>query len=268
MNLIHDIAGVGPEYAKVLFILDHPLNIDVVNQKPLQDFAGKNFIHILKREGINPNECRFEYLIGKVPRQEKYWTLTREEIAGYQIELIERLKKFNPNVLVPVGELPLKAICGKTSILKWHLSILESIEALGKIKTIPLLSPTHCLRKHEDHAFQIIGAQKIKRHMEHPEMPNNAGNHIIRPDLNLVLKWLQGAKNCSPLSCDIETMKGQISCVGLAIDGLNAISIPTKTNDWSQEEFYAIWAEIARLLEAPTKKIFQNLTSEIQSRFT
>ena len=71
------------------------------------------------------------------------------------------------------------------------------------------------------------------------------------------------------LSCDIETRRGQIDCIGLAWSPTEAICIPffsrKSPNYWTEDEEFAIIAGLRKLLTHPNARISgQNFLYDVQ----
>jgi DNA polymerase I-like protein with 3'-5' exonuclease and polymerase domains len=158
-------------------------------------------------------------------------------------------------VLVPLGEVALKTITGKSSIEKWKLSILEGPQAK---KIIPIQHPSAILRKYEDYPFLAFGVQRVVEESRNPGLRRIDREFITQPPFPEALEHLKTLTQAEELSVDIETSQGQITCIGFASSPRYAVCIPTRQQDYSQEQFYELWRAIRQLLAGPARKILQN----------
>lgn len=172
-------------------------------------------------------------------------------------DCLERISKTSPNVIVALGEEALRLTTNKTSISKWHLSILEGIN--GK-KVLPLMHPEYIMKIFKESPFLIFGGMRAVEESHFPEIRRTERKFLIRPSVQDIMLTLdQYEKYGEYLSLDIETGAGQISCIGFSIDPREAICIPTLPRDYTTEDFFIIWQRIEKILKSKLKKIGQNI---------
>jgi len=257
MELQRAIRGTGPADAKILFVDSFPRYDEVREKQPLCGYAGKLFTALMQQAGLARRFVRFESVIETMPPNGKLYYLDNYEQERWKLDLFERIKNLKPNVIVPLGELPLNVLTDKTSIDKWQLSILPGVTG---IKTIPMLCPRNILKTYKDIPYLIHGLNRVKKHSAFAEMPViDESGFLINSTYSDTMRWLDDAMSTEYLSVDIETSKCQISCVGLGTSPTNVISIPVFPDKWSEEEFHEIFKRIDRLLATKhIQKILQN----------
>lgn len=175
----------------------------------------------------------------------------------------EMVNSHKANVLVPLGEYALNALTGLSGIQKWQCSVIPATAEFAERKCVPLFHPSHVAKLYSDHAYLILGLQKIKRTMFFPEIRTPARMFLLNPTLEKTLAYLKNVvAKAKELSIDIETGRGQINTVGFAVSQYEAIAIKTLPEDYTPEEYFTLWQAIAEILEGPQPKILQNFIYE------
>lgn len=255
--LVREITGDGPEDAKIVVLTDCPTYSDKPAGRSLSDYVGKLLFSEFLKAGITRSRVRVESICQRIPPNRKLYLLDQEERNAWNADCLERLGKFRPNVLVPLGEDALRLVTDKTSIQKWHLSIFEGFQG---IKTIPLLHPEYILKIFKEIPFLTFGAMRVAEESQYSEIPTIKRNFIINPSVDESLAWIRNAiLTARELSLDIETASGQITCIGFSTHPKEAICIATQAKDYSPEAFHRLWTGIQQLLNSPLEKIGQNL---------
>lgn len=173
---------------------------------------------------------------------------------------LEQAQREQPeaNVLLPLGEACLTAVCGRKSILKWHLSPLDTSPEWRSRKAIPTFHPDAvkadwslglyvekaCIRAREESATRDY-IRKQKR-------------YELNPDLPATMERLVFLAQQSALAVDIETGRGQINTVGFAWSPSDAIAINVLPGRLGAEAYYGLWASIGAVLAGPAEKFMQN----------
>lgn len=254
-ELVREVASSGPENAEVIILTEAPTWSDRKDGL-LSDFAGRQFLDQFERNGLRKYKLRLESICQRVPPNRNFFALTAGEREAWKTDCLSRLSAFKPNVIVAVGEEPLRFLTSEKGISKWHMSILEGF---GGQKVIPVLSPEYVQKKYPDIAFLIAGIRRVVEESKSPVILRTERNFVIEPGMSETLAYLRDYCNKAEwLSVDIETGRGQITCIGFAPNERNAICIPTLPSQYGEEEFYTLWTAIAETLSKSTRKIFQN----------
>jgi len=259
MHLKRQITSPGPKDAKIVFVDACPGWDEIQDKQPLAGFTGRFFTSLMRQADLKRSECRFESVIQCFTHYYRHWELPTLELEMWKADLIERLQKLKPNIIVPIGELPLNVICDLKSISKWHLSLVHAVPGLDNVKCCPILDPRTVQKTYKHVSFLIFGLQRIADESRSAEMPTFKENFVIRPSFMQAMDWIKEAQDGQYLGVDIETCQCQISCVGLCTDTENAISIPTLPGDWNRNQTFEIFKALDALLQKETpKKILQN----------
>jgi len=168
-------------------------------------------------------------------------------------------------VIVPLGAGALWAFTRQTSIAEARGIPTRATHTVPGALLVPTLHPAHVIQDYTMLGTVIADierAVKVARDGLAP-VPRRL---VIEPSLGAMREWWQehGAR-ADLLSVDIETTRGQVSCVGFASDPTNAICVPFV--DWRQpsrsywptlaQELEA-WGLVAEWLASPVPKCLQN----------
>ena len=83
-------------------------------------------------------------------------------------------------------------------------------------------------------------------------------NFRLNPDLEETYAILEQLTHAPEVAVDVETGYGQINTVGFAWSPQDAIAINVLPERCGDHSFYELWTRIRGVLEAPSRKIFQN----------
>lgn len=256
MELVRKVTGDGPEDARIVILTDVPEWDDASSKRLLTGFAGRMLLEQFRRAGIFRSEIRVEAICEDIPPGRKFYALQNFERELWKFDALRRLKQFRPNVIVPLGEDALQLITDKKGIDKWHCSI---IKAQDGTKCVPLLHPDRVNRVFSELYWLTLGATRIFEEAQSPAFSSVPRSYLIAPPLPEAFQFLDRCTNSDFLSVDIETGRGQITCVGFAPNPTEAMSIPTLPQDYpNPSDFHALWKKIAEVLAGPSRKVFQN----------
>lgn len=183
------------------------------------------------------------------------------------------LVRFDPAIIVTLGNTPLWALTGTSGITasRGTIVVAELVGGSRPYKVLPTFHPAYILRAWEDRAIVVADLLKAAK--------NGGSNDYTRPKREL---WLEPAiadieefarlhlRPACHFAVDIETARGQITCVGFGTR-THAISIPF----WDQRKIgWSYWTETANELKAwglvkelcalPAAKILQNGMYDMQ----
>lgn len=170
-----------------------------------------------------------------------------------------------PDVVVTLGTGATWAFTGHASIVEARGIPARATRTLPGALIVPTLHPAHVLADYTmlgTMIGDIERAVKVGRDGLAP-VPRRL---VIEPSLAAMRDWWQAhGAGAALLSVDIETTRGQVSCVGFASDPTNAICVPFV--DWRQptrsywpnlaQELEA-WGIVAEWLASPVPKCLQN----------
>lgn len=169
------------------------------------------------------------------------------------------IRKYKPEILVPLGNLALEFITGLKSIDKWHCSILKPKAEYDVKWVVPLFHPEYVQKVYSETAYVTFGCMRIKKILSDPNFKIPERKYVIFPTLaetrNYIYKIL---RSNSRIAVDLETSRGQINTVGFAITPTEGIAIPTLPDSMTTEEHYELWTLIRAVCESSIPKVCQN----------
>lgn len=278
----------GPINAPVWLVGDAPMQSDVVRGRPFSSSAGEIVPLTLHRYGLPFNACHSTYVYNK-PLQHKidereYFIDTKkagfqsgwEFVDGYYVrpdllerrrELLRELDSTTPGIctILVMGETALWALTGQNSISTCRGSIYETVPLPSgrRFKCVVTYSP-------RDVNAQADLKDIFERDVQRAVLEYRRGPSVNYPKWNFllqashaeyirVLQELRARLDREPvlLACDIETIRHQIACVGLAWTNRDAICIPIRTSReyWSVDEELLLIEAFRNVVEHPNARI-------------
>jgi uracil-DNA glycosylase len=266
-----------------------------IARKPFIGAAGQELNRMLKDAGIRREDCFLtnvfnlrppgndvEFFLAKkgagVPLSTRFTTplvqskFLKQEFEGELIRLFQELEDLKPNLCVCLGNTALWALLNVTAISKLRGSVCYSKE-LPWLKCLPCYHPAAILRQYELRHTGVLDFVKAKNEGEFPEIKRIERTIILDPTLSDI-EWFyqEHILTAKRLACDIETNYGeQITCIGFAPNKNLAICVPIydyrkpTCSFWETiEEELEAWNLIAKILDSPCEKIFQNGLFDMQ----
>lgn len=201
--------------------------------------------------------------------KDQWWNLQR---LKDELQALDGLK-----LIVPLGGTALWALTGQCQIGKARGSALWSSLVPG-VKVLPSYHPSYILRNYRNRIILIQDLRKAIREAEDPTHIETIHRELwVEPtieDLRVFyrdyIKPQRGTGNA--ISCDIETSRGQIECVGFAPDRYRAIVVPFLDFDregfsyWNtaHKEWWA-WDWCRKVMEDPELPILgQNFVYDVR----
>lgn len=281
----------GPKFARIMIVGEAPGTTEVKRGEPFVGASGNELTNMLHEAGILRSECYITNVVKFQPPGNKieafYEKLTPKNVIPGPLlfqgikELWEEIHTVNPDLIIAFGNTALYATTGERSISKWRGSIMESAPPLADInpsrtwKVIPTYHPAAILRMWSWRHIAVQDLRRCANEAKFPEIRTPEYTFHIRPSFREVSEYLSRAEaalaqGVVKISCDLETLARQISCVGLALSRTEAICIPILTKDnpegyWSPEEELAIVLRLKRILTHPNARVFgQNFLYDCQ----
>lgn len=289
------LKGVGPALAKIVIVTDFATADDLWKGYPLAGIQGNTFNEMLHEAGIIRAECYITSVLKTRPAKDSVLNLFSqnkaeagreglhkvingtyvhlslpEKIAFVQQEVSAR----QPTVIVAVGPLAMFALTEVYgSVDTWRGSHLTFISN-PSVTVIPTYPVSDINKRWEIRPFAIRDLQRVEAVRTNPQYYTYpAYKFQIRPTFSQVMKQLwdlrsQALRAPLWLSCDVETIARQLSCIGIAWSAREAICIPMLTlggNYFPVEQEVAIQQSLRKLLTHPnTKVIGQNFNYDNQ----
>ena len=263
------VPAEGEKTAKIAFIGMAPSYREVEKLRPFVGPAGFVFEQCLHAAGIARAECYITNVIKFQPEGNdltKYFS-RKGEILPDALPIIESLKReldeIDADVLVPLGNFPLKVLTGKDKITKMRGSILNSTLLPGR-KVIPSIHPADIIYGGFISRYFIVeDFKRILRESEFSDIRLKDRKYIIRPSSDESISWLNSHRYMPEYAFDIETVNNEVSCISFAPSDVEAISIPV--DKYSPQKEAECWVHINKILNDPnTINIGQNLIFDTQ----
>lgn len=258
---------------KIAFVVDFPVDEDVVMGQHLAGAAGRVFNAMLR----NANLDRDEYYIGSVFNEQPdnddpaEWLRDPVRVSENLDRLNKELLEVQPTVIVPLGAVALWAFTEEKLIGKFRGAVTKATRVMPGHKLVPTYHP-QAVRK--NWAWLVMVVKDLVKAAEEAEL----GPEIIYPKVELLIEpnlaeIAQFVPECvaSPkLSVDIETGWGQITAIAFAPTTSRAMSIPfvdlrrpNKSYWVNPEQEVRAWRYVEEILAAPNPKVGQNYMYDI-----
>lgn len=277
------VPGVGPLDAKIVCVgeswgqQEAMAYARTAKHTPFVGMAGQLLDKLLHAAHISRNEVYVTNVIREQPKNNDvangFFTVDRAghvsvtaAYQAYENYLMDELEAIRPNVIVPLGNVPLYALTRKLAITKRRGSILEGTVKQRKVKVIPTIHPAAALRQYIWNHFIAFDLRRIREESAFPEINLPARNLRIRPSFEDVLAYLGSIRSeFGVLQCgvDIEVVNEEVSCIAFAKTPWDAMCIPFRSRGddyFSLPQESAIWLEIARICQDHSiTKVGQNI---------
>lgn len=195
----------------------------------------------------------------------------REEVERYRSQRTLLLLLGGPACWAVVGSHSIGRLRGAISTARASAParIADGERAL---KVLPTFHPAAVLRAWEWRPVVLADLIKAKREREYSEIRRPAREVIIFPTIEEIERWTSEtlAGSYRALAPDIETMNGQIRCIGFARSASEILVIPfietlAGRSYWrTADDELRAWYAVRALLASDLPKIFQNGMFDLQ----
>ena len=227
-------------------------------------------------------ECGSSYTLPKIRNENPTFLLPR--YMPHLRRLASELRYRPRNLILALGGTALWSLSGSSAIGRVRGAVGQvarcapiaegEMQWLPQWKMLPTYHPAAIFRAWQWRPIVLADLIKALRERETPLITRPARTIIINPTIEEVEIWtretLSDDARYAALAPDIETMNGQIRCIGFARSASEAIVIPfiadkSGSSYWSdaRDEYHA-WACVRDLLASPLPKIFQNGMFDMQ----
>lgn len=273
------VYGHGPRNAKIMVVGEAPAKTEVRHKertgedRPFIGRAGDEFDRILEVVGVSRSEmyitnAMLEQVPGeKAAKDRAFFTKgypTPTFLDGLK-RLYADIQEIKPNVVVPLGNYALWALCQHQQIMKYRGSILWS--ELGNVKVVPTIHPAALLYGDKSGGEQFAGMYKYRpimildliraKHQSHfPQRKLKDRNVWIldSPYDRLTEEAVERLRKAQEIIWDIETFgRLNLACVGMSDGDPNWAACFIYNNDPGMMAIYKL------LLESDIPKSGQNL---------
>ena len=272
------VPSEGPLNAKIALVGEQPGKYEVRSRRPFVGPAGRQLDECLQAAGISRFEC---YLTNTIKDLDKPLAsyidlknpnkpMVTSEGQDYINLLREELSKCSANVIVPIGNPALYALCSRVGITKWRGSVLESTLLSGDRKTVPTLHPATVIppkNQFLNRHLIVFDLKRAKAESEFKEIRGKSRYIRIFPSFleatEFLHKCLTAGMEGRTIDYDIELYNEEVSCISFASASNFVMCIPfvgPNGDYFTLEQEAEIWKLIARILEDENiKKRGQNI---------
>lgn len=191
----------------------------------------------------------------------------RREYEPELDRLAQELLRLDPNIVVCLGNTPLWALTGKTSITKVRGTTLLSTHTAADFKLLATYHPAAVIRDWSLRPTTIADLMKAGRESAYAEIRRPPREIWIEPSLDDIRSFISShIRGCHILSVDIETSGSRVTCIGFAPSPSLALVIPFDDGRaksgcyWpTRADERKCWDLVRSILEDRTiPKLFQN----------
>ncbi len=192
-------------------------------------------------------------------------------IADEHLHELDRLRSelaaCNPNVVIALGNTASWALLGQQGInnLRGSVHVSHFLGPDRPLKVVPTYHPAAVLRQWDQRVIAIADLEKAHAESHSPEFQYDNTELWLNPTLADLHEFHRlHLANAEILSTDVETKRGQITCLSFSATLDHAIVIPfwldgPNPNYWpTVEAEHAAWEWVRALIESPTPKVMQN----------
>ena len=266
-----------PSTLRLALIGEAPGSNETVKGEPFVGASGRFLALLLSRAGTSRESCFLGNISQWQPPGNDFSTFSWDgtEVQTGLTQLANDLKQFQPNLVVLLGNVPLKAAKDPFTVhplkpnafrfknANWRGSVFRPENGpFAGFKCLSTYHPAYVLRDYSAAPLLQFDLRKAVKHASHNELvvPQRTFLLDLSPD-QLVLELDKLRKERKLVSLDIEGGIGTMSCVSFCNDPSRAFIVPFTKKDGSLHPSNqpAVWRAIAELLEdASVPKVLQN----------
>ncbi len=267
------VLGEGSKNSKICLVGEAPGTSEVAIGRPFVGASGKLLNECLRTAGIIRSDCYLTNVVKVQPPKnnitkyielKKGRALVTEEYKQFESALYSELAEVNANVFVAVGATAMYALTRQFGVMKRRGSMYNAVINGKTIKVIPIIHPSAAFGKYLLRYNIINDLRKVKRESEYPELRLPERTLRLGPSFLDALDYIHQCSKAEKVGFDIEVMRGEVSCLALALSPQDAMCIPFLKNGmdeyFTMEHEQKIMLEISKLLENPdVTKVGQNM---------
>lgn len=233
---------------------------NVFDQRPLNND--------LAHWGVPLNECAYDPDLpwARVKANPKLY-VKPSILQPALVRLRSEIERLNPNLVVALGATAFAALTGSGSIGKSRGTLYQSILTPNR-KVLGTYHPAAILRQYDLRPIAIADLLKARRESEYPELRLLRRSLYIEPSITDLLQWEEILCSAEKVAVDIETFRGQITCIGFAPSPTAAYVVPFfygLKSYWPTVADESIAYKVVRnILASPAIKILQNGMYDLQ----
>lgn len=190
----------------------------------------------------------------------------RKEFQKELDRLGDEIERYNPNLIVALGNVACWAMLGKTTIKNLRGTVHLSTLTISGYKVLPTYHPAAIFRQYSLKPTVILDLGKAKHEASSPLIHRPVRTIWIEPTLEDLYEFdRRYIQSCERLSVDIETYSDCITCIGFAPREDIALVIPFPGFQRARADYWPslgtqrkVYHFIKEVLGRPVPKIFQN----------
>ena len=186
-------------------------------------------------------------------------------IDQYKDILINEIKEINPFLIIPLGELSFNWLTNLRNIRKYRGSVIYSsglnLGLAQPIKVMPVLGPNPFLnQEYKLRWISQIDFNKVPKYLNaEPPTDDRLKLSICKTPSSLRLFLEHNHNNEGMLNFDIETLMGVPTCISLAYDDYNAVTVPLLDRSIDTDTRTLMIMMVAKVLASNIAKGNQNI---------
>ncbi len=286
----------GPDDAEICIIAEAPSYVEMDLGRPLVGPAGQVFNWCLKEAGLHRSRLKllnvWEFEVIKKQSggafydkhsQTLLWNkgkFTHEGLVAAE-GFFRRLARWKGSVIVPMGNVALRALTGKDSVTKWRGSPLpaDTVDTYegedgpppNHRWTVPCLHPAATLAMRGQYHMRWTLVADLRKAQRFASGYTPAKRElVIDPTFAEAKEFLRDCAAAPQFCTDVElyTNRRAISCFSVSPDPSRSICIPlldeVGQDRWTEQEETQIWTLLAEALASPSASICnQNLLFDL-----
>ena len=257
----------GSQRARLVLIGEAPGRHEENRGLPFVGPSGWTLESWWRKAGLSRRDFYITNVYPFRPPNNKIEAVPKAELAEYVEELHERLAALkDPWLIVPTGNVALRALTGKSQITRLRGSILEYEDKRGRrIKVIPTIHPASIFRQPEFERRCLRDWKRIAEDSTFRELRLPERTHHVQPTLEEAEEFLLDAQeHADVLAIDLEWSPEIILCAGFSYDPAFSFTIPTTHNYWDgdEERLKQSFDIVRRLCALSCLKVLQNGLSD------
>lgn len=225
----------GPRDAKIVIVGEAPGEHEIIQRKPFVGASGQMLDRLLASAGIDRNSCYLTNVVKQRPigndfghfyERTKKGKLDEKRhrptalLQAAIINLSAELESLSPNVILLLGNEPLRAVASRRGITKWRGSILST--SFGKC--VPTIHPAAILREYGNFPIVQLDLRRLAEESRSRDISIPRMDFILQPTCDQVLTFI---RSIGPrFAFDIETIGKHVRCLSLSYQRGRAICIP------------------------------------------
>src|SRR3990167_9165285 len=205
--MANHVPAEGRADARIVLVGEAPGKYEDLRRRPFVGPSGAKLDGWWQAVGLSRKDFYITNVYKYQPKANKIETVPKVELAASIDELLNELSQLTePYIIVPTGNTALRAITGRSGILKWRGSILSCVDRLGRsIKIVPTIHPAAIFRSPYLEKRCRQDWTRIAAEAQFPEVIVPQREHFINPTLEDVANFHAQAMSAPALSIDIET---------------------------------------------------------------